>query len=61
MNSDISPQSIFDANKLSGLNFLDWHRNVRIVLKLEKRLYVLKNPIPNALIEDVEEEVRNEH
>jgi hypothetical protein len=34
---------------------------VRIVLKLEKRLYVLKNPIPNALIEDVEEEVRNEH
>jgi hypothetical protein len=34
---------------------------VKIVLKQEKRLYVLENPIPNAPIEDVEEEVMNEH
>jgi hypothetical protein len=34
---------------------------VRIVFKQEKRLYVLENPIPNAPINDVEKEVRNEH
>jgi hypothetical protein len=33
MNSNISLRSIFDANKLTGLNFLDWYRNLRIVLK----------------------------
>jgi len=34
---------------------------VRIVLKKEKRLHVLENPIPNTLVKDAEEEVRNEH
>jgi hypothetical protein len=34
---------------------------VRIVLKQEKRLHVLENPIPNTHVEDAEEEVRNEH
>ena len=34
---------------------------MRIVLKLEKRLYVLENPIPNSPTEDVKEDVRNEH
>ena len=34
---------------------------MRIVLEQKKRLYVLENSIPNASIEDTEEEVRNEH
>jgi hypothetical protein len=34
---------------------------VRIVLKQEKRLYVLENSIPNASTENAEEKVRNEH
>ena len=34
---------------------------MRIVLKQEKRLYVIKNQIPNAPTEDAKEEVRNEH
>jgi len=34
---------------------------VRIVLKLENRLYVLENRIPNVPAKDAEEEVRNEH
>ncbi|MCI44273.1 hypothetical protein A2U01_0065512, partial [Trifolium medium] len=29
-----------------GNNFLDWHRNLRIVLKNEKKLYVLEEPVP---------------
>jgi hypothetical protein len=37
MSSNISLRSILDANKFIGPNFLDWHRNVRIVLKQEKK------------------------
>jgi len=33
-------RSIIDKEKLSETNFLDWHRNLRIVLKHEKKLYV---------------------
>ena len=29
-------------------NFLDWHRNMRIVLTYEKKLYVLDEPTPEA-------------
>ncbi|KAI5437377.1 hypothetical protein KIW84_023474 [Lathyrus oleraceus] len=39
-------RSIFDKEKLSGINFLDWHRNLRIVLKHDKKLYVLETPVP---------------
>ena len=38
-------QSILDKEKLSGTNFLDWHRNLRIVLKHDKKLYVLETPV----------------
>jgi hypothetical protein len=34
---------------------------VRIVLKQEKRSYVLENQIPNVSGEDAKEEIRNEH
>jgi len=34
---------------------------VRIVLKQEKILYVLENPIPNVHVEDAIKEVRNKH
>jgi hypothetical protein len=40
---------------------MDWHRNVIIILKQKKRLYVLENQISNAHAKDAEEEVRNEH
>ena len=33
---------ILDANKLTRPNFLNWYRDLGIVLKLEKNLYVLK-------------------
>ena len=39
-------RSILDKEKLSGTNFLDWHRNLRIVLKHDKKLYVLETPVP---------------
>ena len=39
-------RSILDKEKLSGTNFLDWHRNLRIVLKHNRKLYVLETPVP---------------
>ncbi|XP_045791733.1 uncharacterized protein LOC123886462 [Trifolium pratense] len=40
-------RSILDKEKLSGTNFLDWHRNLRIVLMHEKKLYAIEEPHPD--------------
>ena len=40
---------LIEKEKLSETNFLEWHRNMRIVLTDEKELYVLGEPIPEAL------------
>ncbi|KAI5437995.1 hypothetical protein KIW84_023937 [Lathyrus oleraceus] len=39
-------RSILDKEKLSGTNFLDWHRNLRIALKHDRKLYILEKPVP---------------
>ncbi|KAK8694472.1 hypothetical protein V6N13_072023 [Hibiscus sabdariffa] len=33
--------------KLNGINFLDWFRNLRIVLKQERKEYVIEEPVSN--------------
>ena len=43
-NSSLRP--LLDKDKLNGVNFLDWDRNLRIVLKHERKEYVLDNAIP---------------
>ena len=42
----LSLRSVLEKDKLNGTNFLDWHRNLRIVLMQERKLYVLDEPIP---------------
>ena len=42
----LSLRSVLEKDKLNGTNFLDWHRNLRIVLMQERKLYVLYEPIP---------------
>ena len=37
-------RSILEKEKLNGSNFLDWHRNLRIVLKHDNKLYALEEP-----------------
>ena len=44
--STLSLRSILEKDKLSGTNFLDWFRNLRIVLTQERKLYVLETPCP---------------
>ena len=46
---NFSLRSIFEKDKLNGSNFIDWSRNLRIVLKQEKKLEVLEQPLPAEL------------
>ena len=45
-NLKFTLRSIVEKNKLNGTNFLDWERNLRIVLRSEGREDVLTTPIP---------------
>lgn len=44
--SSFALRSILEKDKLSGTNFTNWYRNLRIVLKQENKEHVLDNPIP---------------
>ncbi|KAK8516828.1 hypothetical protein V6N12_049540 [Hibiscus sabdariffa] len=46
-NNTISLQSLLEKEKLNGINFLDWFRNLRIVLKQEMKEYVIEEVVPN--------------
>ncbi|KAK9003821.1 hypothetical protein V6N11_018717 [Hibiscus sabdariffa] len=46
-NNTISLRSLLEKEKLNGINFLDWFRNLRIVLKQERKEYVIEEAVPN--------------
>ena len=58
MASSLFLRGIIDTNKLIGSNYVDWLRNVRIVLTQEKVSYILDIPTPDSLGEDASEEER---
>jgi hypothetical protein len=39
-------RSLLEKEKDNGANFMDWHHNLRIVLKQEKTEYALLEPYP---------------
>nr|GEW79953.1 retrotransposon protein, putative, Ty1-copia subclass [Tanacetum cinerariifolium] len=39
-------RSFFEKQKLTGPNFIDWYRQLRIVLSIEDKLHHLEQPIP---------------
>ncbi|GJR59157.1 hypothetical protein Tco_1501319 [Tanacetum coccineum] len=43
-----SIRSILDKEKLNGSKFLDWYRNLRIVLRNEQKLHHLEEALPEA-------------
>ncbi|KAK8502801.1 hypothetical protein V6N12_073851 [Hibiscus sabdariffa] len=45
-NNTISLRSLLEKEKLNGINFLDWFRNLRIVLKQERKEYVIEEDVP---------------
>jgi hypothetical protein len=52
-------RSILEKDKLNGTNFTNWYRNLRIVLKQEKRDHVLDNPLPDEPVENATTAVQN--
>ncbi|GJS75203.1 hypothetical protein Tco_0725084 [Tanacetum coccineum] len=42
------PWSFFEKQKLTGPNFIDWYRQLRLVLSTEDKEYYLEHPIPVA-------------
>ncbi|GJZ43551.1 zinc finger, CCHC-type containing protein [Tanacetum coccineum] len=40
-------RSVLCEKELTGPNFLDWERNLRIVLRSESKLYTLEHPVPD--------------
>ena len=43
---------ILEKEKLNGTNFTNWYRNLRIVLKQEKKDHVLDTPLPDEPDDD---------
>ncbi|KAK8530676.1 hypothetical protein V6N13_030624 [Hibiscus sabdariffa] len=46
-NNNLPLRSLLEKEKLNGINFLDWFRNLRIVLKQERKEYVIEEPVPD--------------
>ena len=47
---------LLKENLLNGPNYIDWYRKLKIVLKSERKFYVLTDPKPNGLGDDATEE-----
>ena len=47
---------ILDHNRLTGPNFIDWLRNLKVVLASEKILYVLEQSLPGPLPKNASQE-----
>ncbi|GKA63750.1 retrotransposon protein, putative, ty1-copia subclass [Tanacetum coccineum] len=50
-------RSMFEREKLSGTNFNDWLRRLKLVLRVEKKMFVIEQPIPPAPAADSEANV----
>ncbi|KAJ9545003.1 hypothetical protein OSB04_024710 [Centaurea solstitialis] len=59
--NNISLRSILEKDKLTGPNFLDWERNLMIVLRHERKWYVLEEPLGEAPQANASASVRNAH
>src|SRR3954470_22669746 len=58
-SSSLSLKTMLDKVKLNGTNYLDWDRNLRIVLKFERKEYVLDQAIPEEPANNVTRAVKD--
>ena len=52
MANGVSLRMIVENNKVICPNFLDWYKQVKIVLKAEKIAYVLDSPVATVPVVD---------
>jgi len=57
--NSFSLRSVLEKDKLNGSNFLEWYRNLRIVLKQEKKDYVPEKVLPEKPKTNVQHTERN--
>ncbi|GKB48696.1 hypothetical protein Tco_0899449 [Tanacetum coccineum] len=50
-------RSMFEREKLSGNNFNDWFRQLKLVLRVEKKKFVIEQPLPAAPAANFEAQV----
>ena len=51
-NQTFTLRSILEKDKLNGTNYVDWIRNLRIVLKAEEKEEILDTPLPEAPVDN---------
>ena len=56
MLTTVNLRSLLDSNKLIGANFMDWLRNLKIVLKVERITYVLDGALLVSFVVDAFDE-----
>ena len=54
-----SLRSVLEKDKLNGTNYADWIRNLRIVLRAEKKEDVLDTPLPEEPTDDAPAAAKN--
>ncbi|KAJ9548848.1 hypothetical protein OSB04_021391 [Centaurea solstitialis] len=59
--NNLSLRSILEKDKLTGSNFLDWERNLMVVLRHERKWYVLEEPLGEAPPANAPAAARNAH
>ncbi|KAJ9545055.1 hypothetical protein OSB04_024762 [Centaurea solstitialis] len=59
--NNLSLRSILEKDKLTGSNFLDWECNLMIVLRHERKWYVLEEPLGEAPPANAPAAARNAH
>ncbi|GJX16291.1 retrotransposon protein, putative, ty1-copia subclass [Tanacetum coccineum] len=52
-------RSMFEREKLSGNNFNNWFRQLKLVLRVEKKMHVIEQPLPAAPAADSEAQFKN--
>ena len=58
MSTNVNAQTEIDDKILTRPNFLDWLKNLRIVLNEEELAYVITKPIPGSPTVDAPESVQ---
>ncbi|KAJ9566571.1 hypothetical protein OSB04_002537 [Centaurea solstitialis] len=59
--NNLPNRSILEKNKLTGPNFLDWERNLMIVLRHERKWYVLEEPLRESPPANAPAAAKNAH
>nr|GEZ75943.1 hypothetical protein [Tanacetum cinerariifolium] len=56
----MSGRGFFEKQKLTGPNFIDWYRQLKIVLSIEDKLNYLEQPVPPVLVAPAGQQVAPE-